>query len=389
MRILHVLTSIDPKTGGPANVLARLARVQAARCGHRVCVLTADDPAAVEVVTDEMREVGAEHLACGPMRGPFAAGRTTRRRIDANLAEGVDVVHIHGLWQHAPHSAAAAARAAGAPYIMRPCGMLDPWTLSQGRLKKRLFLALMARRHLNRAAALHYTTETERRLVEPLRLFPRAFVIPNGLDWEEFKVLPRRGEFRAAHRIGDRPLIVFLSRVHHKKGLDLLLPAFARLPDASAMLAIVGPGETGYIDELRAQAASLGAGERVIFPGMMAGRSRLEALRDADLFCLPSYQENFGVSVIEALGVGTPVLISDQVNICAEVAAAGVGEVVPCAAEPLAQRLAELLSNRARLAEMAARARPWVERTFRWDAIATQIDAMYEQVIRGSRSGGA
>lgn len=388
MRILHVLTSIDPSTGGPANVLARLARVQSGR-GHSVCVLTADDPASVQPVTSELRAAGVEHRACGPMRGPFAAGRATRREIEGMLGAGVDVVHIHGLWQHAPHTAAAAARAAGAPYIMRPCGMLDPWTLRQGRLKKRLFLALVARRHLNRAAALHYTTDTERRLVEPLHLRPRAFVIPNGLDWAEFEALPARGAFRAAHGIGQRPLIVFLSRVHHKKGLSLLLPAFAALRDASVMLAIVGPGDAGYVEQLRAQAASLGVGERVIFPGMIAGRARLEALRDADLFCLPSYQENFGVSVIEALGVGTPVLISDQVNICSEVAAAEVGEVVPCEVEPLAQRMAAMLADRGRLAEMAARARPWVERTFRWDAIAAQIDAMYEQVVRGRGSPSA
>jgi len=381
MRVVHICTSIDPRIGGPANVLMRLTRVQAGQCGHLVQVITADDPEAVRDVTVSLHAAGVEHVACGPMRGPMAAGRTTRREIAAHLHAGVDVVHIHGLWQHAPHSAAAAARAAGVPYIMRPCGMLDPWSLRQGRLKKRLFLALVARRHLNRAAALHYTTETERRLVEPLRLRPPTFVIPNGLDWEEFDPQPIRGAFRAAHGIGERPLVVFLGRVHPQKGLGLLLPAFAKLQDPTVLLALVGPAESSYLEHLRAEAASLGIAERVVFPGMMAGRARLEALRDADLFCLPSYLESFGVSVIEALGVGTPVLISDQVNICNEVVAAGVGEVVPCDVAPLAERMQALLSDRARLAEMAARARPWVEKTFRWDAITHQVDAMYEQVV--------
>ncbi|MCL4196748.1 MAG: glycosyltransferase [Phycisphaerales bacterium] len=385
MRVLHVLTSIDPSTGGPANVLSRLARVQAQR-GHVVRVITADDPATIGAVTEQMRLAGVEHRGCGPMHGPLGRGPATRREMEAALRAGVDIAHVHGVWQHTPHAGAAAARAAGVPYIMRPCGMLDPWSLRQGRLKKRIFLALVARRHLNRAAALHYTTETERRLAEPLGLRSPTFVIPNGLDWDEFEPLPPRGAFRAAHGIGERTLIVFLSRVHHKKGLGLLLPALARLPDAGVMLAVVGPGEARYITELRARAAALGVGDRVIFPGMIVGRARLEALRDADLFCLPSFQENFGVSVIEALGVGTPVLISDQVNICAEVAAAEVGEVVPCEVEPLARRLATMLADRPRLAEMAARARPWVERTFRWDAIAARIDAMYEQVVHARRA---
>ncbi len=381
MRILHVCTSIDPSTGGPANVLARLSRVQADLRGHEVSIVTADDPSAVESVA---RSIGsATLLAAGPARGPFARGAQVAARIDERLRRGVDLVHIHGVWQHAPHTGAKASRAAQVPYIFRPCGMLDPWSLSQSRLKKRVFLALIGRRQLNRAAALHYTTETERQLVEPLRLKPRAFVIPNGLDWEEFESRPTRGAFRQAHGVGERPLIVFLSRLHHKKGLDLLLPAFAQVSDSRVMLAIIGPGERGYVEQLRGQAAQLGVGDRVVFPGMIAGRARLEALRDADLFCLPSYQENFGVSVIEALGVGTPVLISDQVNIHREVAAAGVGEVVPCEVEPLAARLVAMLSDRPRLAEMASRARPWVEGTFRWDAIALQVDAMYEQVVGG------
>ncbi len=381
MRVLHVCTSIDPSTGGPANVLARLARVQAEQGGHDVQVITADEPAAVQSLTGHLG--GATLDAAGPMRGPFAKGAHTAERVEARLAAGIDVVHIHGLWQHAPHCAAAKARKAGVPYIFRPCGMLDPWSLNQGRLKKKVFLALVGKRDLNRAAALHYTTATEKQLVAPMRLTPRAYVIPNGLDWGEFETLPDRGVFRARYGIGDRTLVVFLSRVHHKKGLDLLLPAFSRVPDRMAMLAIVGPGETSYVEQLRCEAARLGIGDRVVITGMLSGLSRLEALRDADLFCLPSYQENFGVSVIEALGVGTPVLISDQVNIHREVAAAGVGEVVPCHVEPLALRLTALLADRARMDQMAAAARPWVVQTFRWDAIAAEIDSMYAQVCVG------
>lgn len=384
MRILHVCTSIDPRTGGPANVLARLSRVQAGQRGHEVAIVTADDPSAVQAVA---QSIGSVRLfAAGPARGAFAKGAQVAARIDECLARGVDLVHIHGVWQHVPHTAARAARAAHVPYIFRPCGMLDPWSLSQGRLKKQLFLTLIGRRQLNRAAALHYTTQTERQLVEPLRLKPRTYIIPNGLDWEEFEAMPAPGAFRRAHGIEARPLVVFLSRLHHKKGLDLLLPAFAKLPDSTAMLAIVGSGDRSYVDQLRAQAAQLGIEDRVIFTGMIAGRARLEALADADLFCLPSYQENFGVSVIEALGVGTPVLISDQVNIHQEVAAAGVGEVVPCHVEPLAARLSAMLADRAQLADMASRSRPWVERTFRWDAIAVQVDAMYEQVAGINRA---
>ena len=380
LRVLHVCTSIDPASGGPANVLHRLARVEARQGGHRVHVVTADDPARVEDVARELDDAGVRFMAGGPARGPFARGPRVAGAIAQALADGLDILHIHGLWQHAPHHAAKAARRAGVPYVFRPCGMLDPWSLNQGRLKKRIFLAARGRRDLNAAAALHYTTQTEMDLAVPLRLRPRGFVVPNGVDWEEFDPPPTRGRFRAAHAIGDRPLVVLLSRLHPKKGLDLLLPAFAGCGHAQAVLALVGPGEPGYVDGLRRQAAAWGIADRTIFAGLLTGSARLEALADADLFCLPSYQENFGVVVIEALGCGTPVLISDQVNIHREVDQAGVGVVVPCEVEPLQHELRRLLGDPARLAKLRANARPWVERTLRWTVIVERIDALYRAV---------
>jgi glycosyltransferase involved in cell wall biosynthesis len=362
-------------------VLARLGPILARR-GHEVAIVTADDPARVEGIGNELRTAGVEFVAGGPPTGPVSRGPAVSGEIDRRLTAGIDIVHIHGVWQQTPHYGAAAARKAGVAYIFRPCGMLDPWCLNQGRVKKRLFLAVVGRRHLNGAAALHFTTTTEQRLVEPLRLTPPGFVIPNGIDWSEFETPPPRGRFRERYGIGDRPLVVILSRLHPKKGLDLLSPAFASGAPREARLALVGPGEDGYVDSLRTEAKRLGVDERVIFTGMVEGAARLEALTDADLFCLPSYQENFGVAVIEALGVGTPVLISDQVNVCDEVRRAEVGVVVPCDGAALAREMSALLSNPSRRAEMGRRARPWIERTFRWDRVAEQIEEMYETVRR-------
>lgn len=396
VRILHLCTSIDPAAGGPSNVLARLARVQAERAARssgppgQVSIIVADAPDAVKGVAAELEAVGVRVHAGGPGAGPFCKGPMVERLIRDALAapQGPgtgppDIVHIHGLWQHTPHFGARAARQAGVPVIFRPCGMLDPWSLNQGRIKKKLFLELRARRDLNGSAAIHYTTETERRLVEPLRLRPRAWVIPNGIDWSEFEVLPPKGRFRAAHGIDQRPLIVFLSRLHYKKGIELLLPAFAHAAPKDAVLALVGPGEGDYVQQLRALAADLGVRERVLFPGMLKGPARIEALHDADLFVLPSYQENFGVAVIEALAAGTPVLISDQVNIWEEVQAAGVGVATPCRTEAVGEALRRMLSDRERLQAMGAAGREWARKTFPWTAIAELVETMYRDVIGG------
>lgn len=380
MRILHLCTSIDPTTGGPANVLARLAPAQVAR-NHLVSIVTADPLSSVADVAGSLTRAGVSLHVGGPASGPFSKGPQVDALIRAALDRGEDLVHIHGLWQHTPHHGARLCRSRRIPYVFRPCGMLDPWSLRQGALRKKAFLLLGGRRDLNRAAALHFTSAAERDLASPLRLAPVPHVIPNGIDWEEFASLPTAGAFRSRFGIGDRPLVTFFSRLHHKKGLDILLPAFASLEETTAFLALVGPGDAAYVAELKKRAVALGVVDRVIFVGMLKGRDRLEPLVDADLFCLPSYQENFGVAVIEALACGTPALISDQVNICSEVVAAGAGRSVPCQMEAVGEALHAMLADRPALKKMGAAARQWVSTTFPWPAIARRIDEMYESCL--------
>jgi len=381
MRIVHLTNSIDPVSGGPANVLARLAPVQV-RQGHEVRIITADHPDRVSDVVASLDASGVHVLPRGPGSGPISrapgAIQTLRESIDGGFCE---LMHGHGLWQYLVHWGASACRAKSVPYILRPCGMLDPWCLAQGRLKKQLFLALKAKRDLNQAAAMHFTTETERQLVARLGLKSPPFVIPNGIDCSEFEHLPREGQFREQHGIADRPLVVYLSRLHHKKGLDLLLPAFAEAAPADAVLALVGPGEPDYMRQLKTAGEQLGIADRLIFTGMIKGAGRIQALADADLFVLPSYQENFGVAVIEAAAAGTAVLISDQVNICGEVREAGAGRVVPCEQAALGKALSEMIADRDSLAKTGAIARSWAMQTFSWENIAQRVDDMYRLVV--------
>ena len=215
--------------------------------------------------------------------------------------------------------------------------------------------------------------------MQPLKLSPPPIVEPNGVHLDEFDVLPARGAFRSTYpQIGNAPLIVFLSRVHHKKGLDLLVPAFAKLPQKDAMLVIAGPDSDGYSEQVRKMIAEHNIVERVIFTGMLYGQDRVAALADADLFCLPSYQENFGIAVVEALAAGTPVVISDQVNLFNDVLAAGVGGVVPCKIEPLVDELNRWLSDADLRSRAAAAARPFVWQRYDWKQIAQRWAEHYK-----------
>jgi glycosyltransferase involved in cell wall biosynthesis len=382
LNILHVISSIDPRHGGPPVALAGLGAAQAA-AGLSVGVVATLKAGAQTELADRLRNQGVRVELVGPCWGPLAWHRKLQS-IVAGAVDQADVVHIHGLWEEVQHQAARTAQRNNKPYVMRPCGMLDPWSLAQGRLKKALYLRWRLRGNLDRASALHFTTQTEADLARPLRMCPPALIEPNGIAPDEFTDLPPRGLFRRRFELPtDRLMVLFLSRLHHKKGLDLLLPAFARTADA--LLVLAGPDEEGYRAKLEAEVVRLGLGGRVFFPGMLRGEDKWAALADADLFVLPSYQENFGIAVVEALAAGLPVVISDQVNIQAEVSEAGVGGVTPTQVAPLAAELQRWLTDESLRRTAAQRAPGFARERYAWDRIAARWVEHYRRLAQSER----
>lgn len=385
MRVLHVISGISPVSGGTATTLVALARAQQ-RAGLAVGVFTTFLHGSADGTAERLRADGIDVTEIGPAAPPLQRHPAIAPRLRETVASH-DIVHIHALWEDVQHQAARVARALAKPYVITPHGMLDPWSLNQSKWKKRIYLALRLRPNLNAASAIHYTSEIERDLAGPLGLKPRTIVEPNGVDLAEFENLPPCGAFRAKHSmLADggaqrRPIVLFLGRLHPKKGLDLLVPAFAQAAPADAVLAIVGPDADGYADEVRAMAKQHGVVDRVLFTGMLRGRERVEAFVDSDLFALPSYQENFGVAVVEALAAGTPVVISDQVNIHREIAAAGVGGVVPTKVDALAQELGRWLGDEPRRHAAAERARPFVWQKYDWNEIARRWREHYRTLV--------
>ncbi len=380
LRVLHVTPVLDPQGGGTATALLALAAAQRG-AGLRVTVLaTFVHPEHEHAEALRARDVEVHQV--GPCSVPMCRHPRIATELE-RLIPGADVVHIHALWEEVQHQAARICRRLGVPYVITPHGMLDPWSLAQGGWKKRLYLALRMRRNLNGAAAIHYTSETEAKLVAALHLKPRPIVEPNGVDLAEFEDLPPRGTFRARHpQLGQRLVAIILGRIHPKKGFDLLIPAFAKFRQTDAMLVIAGPDEDNHRARVETMVAQHGLQDRVIFTGMLRGRERIEALVDADLFVLPSYQENFGIAVVESLAAGTPVVISDQVNIHHEIAAAGVGGVVPNRAEPLAAEIERWLGDERVRHEAAQRARAFVRDHYDWDEIARRWAGHYASLAR-------
>jgi glycosyltransferase involved in cell wall biosynthesis len=258
-----------------------------------------------------------------------------------------DLLHIHALFSFAALPASYWAIRRGVPYIVRPLGTLNEWGMMHRRpWLKRASFHLVERRILEHAALVHYTSHQERHEAETLGVNGVSAVIPNGLP----DSLPGgfAGAFRRRHpQLRGRRIILFLSRLDPKKGLDLLLRAFAdarrQAPDAT--LVIAGDGHDQFAEQLKTETRRLGIAEDVLWTGFLTGDDKQAAFADAVMYVLPSYSENFGLAVAEAMAAGLPVVVSDQVGIHGDIADAEAGLVVRCEEKALTHAMLRLLND--------------------------------------------
>lgn len=341
MKVLHVISSVDPRGGGPVEGVFSSSEVWF-RHGHERHIVSLDPPRAPWVATARAptRAVGPDGALYRLARAgiPWLRYGYSPRLVGwlRRNAPQYDAVIINGLWNYASFGAWRALRRGRTPYFVFTHGMLDPWFNRAYPTKtffKRIFWRLFERRVLRDAAGVLFTCEEERRLArqsfQPYRA--HEFVVGYGTrDVSGDPEAQRAAFFAHAPGARGRRLVLFLSRIHEKKGVDLLVAAFARLADAhpDVDLVIAGPDQSGLRQELTAIAERLGVADRIHWPGMLTGEAKWGAFRAADIFVLPSHQENFGIVVAEAMALGKPLLITDKVNIWREVEADGAGIVV-------------------------------------------------------------
>ena len=303
-----------------------------------------------------------------------------------------DIVHIHGLYRFPPTYAAWRAGKVGVPYIIRPHGSLDPFLYKQSRyslLLKRIYEALFDIPNLNNASAIHYTTQEEFERTGFLGLRAKPAIVPNGIDWQIYEDLPSKGSFRRRLGLSDRtPLVLFLGRVNFKKGLDMLVPAFGHVvqeyPDAR--LAVVGPDNEGYASKVRRWCGEQCIEKKVLFVDHLSSEEVKKAYVDADVFVLPSYTENFGMTVVEAMACKCPVVISDQVNIWREIQAAGAGIVVNLDQSALAGAMSRILKDKSAARKMGVKGRIAAEKCYSWPRIVQQLTGVYRELINENLS---
>lgn len=377
MKVLHVIPSISLVYGGPSQAIRSMAPALAKK-GLQIDVATTtadgekelDVPLGVPVKEKEVRYFYFQRQ--------FPKWWTFSRPLARWLAKNVrtyDLLHIHALFSYPTLAACHFARKAGVPYLLRPLGTMSPWSLSQKRIRKKIYYRLWERKNLFKAAAIQATSSFEARYLEQLGLKARIHTIPLGV--EPMPLPERRVSSHGVARL------LFLSRIDAKKGLSLLIQSLASLGESEIRphLTVAGNGNPAYLSQVESEIRRLKLSPQVEFVGFVDGERKAQLFADSDIFVLPSSHENFGLAVAEAMAAGLPVVVSGEVGIAPEVQAHGAGIVVECSTPSLAGGLKKLISDPALARQMGERGRKLVQEKFSWDKAAKQLIELYRKIV--------
>jgi len=374
LAITHYIPAIRLADGGVVRAVLDACRLLAAR-GHRVMLLTYD---ATDVPAEwRSRQDGLPYAISLPRPNRFGRLCSPALRTARSVLDSADVLHLHGMWLPSNLQMAAAARRVGRPFVLTIHGMLDDWATAQHWFKKRVFHELVGRRFIQQAARIHCTAAEEQRQAFPWLADAPVTVLPCLVDLEAYRDLA--APLRSPQNLP--PTLLFLGRLHPKKGLDLLIESVAELRRRGrpVQLLIAGEGEPSYETMLKTRADRLGL-DCVNFLGLITGAAKLSLFRSADLFVLPTSQENFGLALIEAAACGTPLLTTKGVDIWRELQLAGAA-IAERSARSFADAIEQLLQDRMQLQEKGAAACDWVFRTLDPKHLLPEYERFYESVI--------
>ena len=391
MRILHVIPFMHPSAGGPPVVVENFVR-ETSRLGHRSEIISTpqfcrDDE---RILLQRLNELAPTTFLS--RLGTFTSLHDPTRRQVGESIRTVDIVHLHTLWNPINLIARQECARHHRPYVLMPHGMLDPYSLTVRRWRKALYLWAIERRNILAAQRLIYTTEEEMRLAA-IKAFspPKAVVIPLGGEapCEDSEQLAARF-LRKFPRARGRRQLLFLGRLHFKKGLDrvlMVLPAIARVfPDV--LLTIAGGGTLEFEGALKSAITAQGLENNVMMTGRLDGGLKWGAFASAELFLLPSRQENFAITVAEAMQMGVPVVISNRVNTWPYVKDAGAGVVLDQEGmeSNIEDAILSLLQDYGTLRLMRKRGQEYARKNLTWGRAASRLLNCYDDVLNCARS---
>jgi glycosyltransferase involved in cell wall biosynthesis len=381
IKILHVIRDISPETGGPVSAIRGLSHAQIER-GDEIRIVTTDYGLADGYTS-------AEHEFIYPCsfeawRYAPSLGKAMKKHI-----KWADAVHIHTLWEYPSLIAARMARTLNKPFLLRPCGMLDAWSMGQGSLKKKIYLKLFSKDLYSDFCRLHFTTEAEKeKSIYPAHL--DSVIIENGISDVAFSDANNARDFFSHFpELTGKRIVLFLGRIHPKKQPDIALGAFAQaaVEFPKAHMVFAGPYEDSYRDKLVKMARKLGVHKKITFTGMIQGASLYGSFRAAEMFVLPSMQENFGLAVAEAMANACPVIVSEHVDIKGYIQKGEAGLVCDATADAFAVAIHRVMSMPQLGESMGQQGREVAKRYFRWNIAADRLDTVYQEMTLKQKRG--
>ena len=392
MRIIQIIPSISLVYGGPSQMVLGLSAALAAK-NIDVTIITTDSNGDIGQLplnvplNQPIQQNGYQiiYFRCSPFRR-YKFSLSLLQWLNAN-AKQFDIAHIHALFSPVTTLAATIARGHNLPYIIRPCGMLDPADLQKKYRLKQIYAALLERHNLAGAAAIHFTSKEEAKISERFGLdstgkmpVPQQdLVIPLGVTASLF---PKRlREFQV-------PIVLFMSRIEPKKGLDLLIPALEIILASGIefhfILAGSNPQDADYETRIKLKIQNSSLSKYTTIAGFVTGDRKNELLTNADLFVLPSYYENFGIAVAEAMAAGVAVAISDRIHIAEDIQQAEAGWVGPLEVGAIASTIESALLDPQERQRRGLNAKKYAKKHYNWEAIAQQTIDAYQHILSSS-----
>ena len=384
MKVLHVIPSVAAVRGGPSQAVIEMVRGLRSQDVDAEIVTTNDNgkdllDVPLYELTDRLEEYANVPIRFFPRFSPninavreFAFSGALTIWLWQHITE-YDLVHVHAIFSYASTIAMAIARIKNVPYITRPLGQLCEWSLQQSKLRKQIYLNVIERSNLLHSKSLHFTAEQEKTEFNQLGLNIPNFILPHGV-YIPTPISDAKTQVRKIlHILDQRPIVLFMSRIHPKKGLEYLISALSKLKEYNFVLVIAGSGDPDYVNQIKDLLETHDICDRAHMIGFVKGETKNLYLQGADIFALTSHSENFGIAAIEALAAGTPVLITDGVAIAPMVKEQAIGYVTKLEVEAIASIIQEFFDHPDIARQKGDRATLYIAEHYSWAKI-TQTD---------------
>lgn len=391
MRILHVIPAVGPLRGGPSQAVLEIVKALREFDIEAEIVTTNDNgPELLNVPLCQRTEYQQVPIWFFPRFSPpikplweFAFSSQLTTWLWQHITD-YDLVHIHAIFSYSCTVAMAICRLKNVPYIVRPNGLLCQWSLEQRRLKKQLYLALIEKANLKNSKALEFTSSQEQKEVDLLSLNSHQFILPYGLETPAALPDARQSLRKLLEIPQEQPIILFMSRLHYKKGLEYLIPALAKLSKQPFTFILAGNGTPTYETEIKELLHTSGIDNRTYYPGFVEGETKQLLLQGSDIFALTSHSESFGLAVLEAIYAGLDIITTPGVPLAPVVKQYQLGYVPELDINQIAtalQQSLDALQNTEQNLQRRQRAHQLITEQYTWNKISENLIQIYKAIL--------